>query len=70
MRYELLVPYKGNLDLYVVVDTGNTNEGESNLLDTMQIQQQAIAAQSNLLAIRRSQLEQCINLYLSLGGSW
>ena len=45
-------------------------EGESELLDTLQIQQQAIAAESNLLAIRRSQLEQRINLYLSLGGSW
>jgi len=45
-------------------------EGESELLDTLQIQQQAIAAESNLLAIRRGQLEQRINLYLSLGGSW
>jgi NodT family efflux transporter outer membrane factor (OMF) lipoprotein len=45
-------------------------EGESGLLDTLQIQQQAIAAESNLLAIRRSQLEQRINLYLTLGGSW
>ena len=45
-------------------------EGENELLDTLQIQQQAIAAESNLLAIRRSQLEQRINLYLSLGGSW
>jgi outer membrane protein TolC len=46
------------------------NEGESDLLDTLQIQQQAISAESNLLAIKRSQLEQLINLYLSLGGSW
>ena len=45
-------------------------EGESDLLDTLQIQQQAIAAESNLLSIKRSQLEQRINLYLSLGGSW
>ncbi len=45
-------------------------EGESELLDTLQIQQQAIAAESNLLSIKRLQLEQRINLYLSLGGSW
>jgi NodT family efflux transporter outer membrane factor (OMF) lipoprotein len=45
-------------------------EGESDLLDTLQIQQQAIVAESNLLSIKRSQLEQRINLYLSLGGSW
>lgn len=45
-------------------------EGESDLLDTLQIQQQAIAAESNLLSIKRSQLEQRINLYLSLGGGW
>lgn len=45
-------------------------EGESDLLDTLTIQQQAIAAESNLLSIKRAQLEQRINLYLSLGGSW
>ena len=46
------------------------NEGESSLLDTLQIQQQLISTNSNLLAIKRSQLEQRVNLYLSLGGSW
>jgi NodT family efflux transporter outer membrane factor (OMF) lipoprotein len=45
-------------------------EGESELLDTLQIQQQMISAKSNLLSIRRSQLEQQVNLYLALGGSW
>lgn len=45
-------------------------EGEIGLLDTLQIQQQAIAAESNLLSIKRTQLEQRINLYLALGGSW
>lgn len=45
-------------------------EGEIGLLDTLQIQQQNIAAESNLLSIKRLQLEQRINLYLSLGGSW
>ena len=46
------------------------NEGESGLLDKLLIQQQAIAAKSNLLAIQRSQLEQRINLYMALGGDW
>lgn len=45
-------------------------EGETELLDTLQIQQQAIKAESNLLSIKRTQLEQRINLYLALGGSW
>ncbi len=45
-------------------------EGETELLDTLQIQQQAISAESNLLSIKRLQLEQRINLYLSLGGEW
>jgi len=45
-------------------------EGESELLDTLQIQQQVISAQSNLLSVQRKQLEQRVNLYLALGGSW
>lgn len=45
-------------------------EGEIGLLDTLSIQQQAIAAESNLLSIERTQLEQRINLFLSLGGNW
>lgn len=45
-------------------------EGGIDLLDTLQLQQQAISAESNLIAIQRLQLEQRINLYLALGGSW
>jgi NodT family efflux transporter outer membrane factor (OMF) lipoprotein len=45
-------------------------EGENELLDTLQIQQQAMSAESSLLSIKRSQLEQRVNLYLALGGSW
>ncbi len=45
-------------------------EGEIGLLDTLNLQQQAISAQSNLLSLKRVQLEQRINLYLALGGSW
>lgn len=45
-------------------------EGEMKLLDALQIQQQAISAESNLLLVKRLLLEQRINLYLALGGSW
>jgi outer membrane protein TolC len=45
-------------------------EGESGILDTLQIQEQLIVAESNLLSVKRLQLEQRINLYLSLGGGW
>lgn len=45
-------------------------EGETELLDTLTIQQKSITAQSNLLSIKRALLEQRINLYLSLGGNW
>lgn len=45
-------------------------EGESGLLDTLQIQEQLIVAESNLLSVKRLQLDQRINLYLSLGGEW
>lgn len=45
-------------------------EGEIDLFDTLSIQQQTISAESNLLSMKRTQLEQRINMYLSLGGSW
>ena len=45
-------------------------EGEIGLLDTLNVQQQTISAQSSLLSLKRLQLEQRINLYLALGGDW
>lgn len=45
-------------------------EGESDLLDVLTIQQRVIATKSNLLSIQRQQLEQRINLHLALGGDW
>ena len=45
-------------------------EGESDLLDVLILQQNAIAADSNSVAIQRSLLEQRVNLYLALGGEW
>lgn len=45
-------------------------EGEIDLFDTLSIQQQTVSAESNLLSMKRVQLEQQVNLYLSLGGSW
>lgn len=45
-------------------------EGENELLETLQIQQQMMSAKSSLLTAKRSQLEQQVNLYLALGGDW
>jgi outer membrane protein TolC len=45
-------------------------EGESDLLEVLQIQQRKFAAQSNLISLERSELDQFINLNLALGGSW
>ena len=45
-------------------------EGEIDLLDTLTIQREAIMAESTLLSVKRAQLDQQIDLYLSLGGSW
>ncbi len=46
------------------------NEGETDLLDVLTIQQRLTAAQSNLIALQRAILEQRVNLHLSLGGQW
>lgn len=45
-------------------------EGEVDLLSLLTIQEQKLASQSNLLALKRGQLDQRINLYLALGGHW
>ena len=45
-------------------------EGEIDLLDTLTLQREAITAESKVLSIKRAQLDQQIDLYLSLGGGW
>ncbi len=45
-------------------------EGEIELLDVLTLQQQAISADSNSVAIKRALLDQRVNLYLALGGVW
>jgi len=45
-------------------------EGESDLMDVLTLQQNAIVADSNSVAIKRNLLEQRVNLYLALGGEW
>ena len=45
-------------------------EGESDLLESLTNHQQAISAESQLISIKRLELEQRINLYLALGGAW
>ncbi|MFK8068204.1 MAG: TolC family protein [Gammaproteobacteria bacterium] len=44
------------------------NEGETDLLDVLTIQQRMFGSQSNMISLERSQLEQFINLQLALGG--
>ena len=46
------------------------SEGESELIDVLTIQQRQASADSNLIAIQRALLDQRINLYLALGGTW
>lgn len=45
-------------------------EGETDLLDVLSIQQRKFGAQSSLISLQRNQLEQFINLNLALGGDW
>ena len=45
-------------------------EGESSLLDLLNIQQRELAAKSNYSSVQRLQLEQRVGLNLALGGSW
>lgn len=45
-------------------------EGEGDLIDVLTVQQRVDAAQSNLLSVRRTQLQQFVDLNLALGGDW
>lgn len=46
------------------------NEGEIDLLSVLQLEQSAFGARSNLLTLRRLELDQYIDLNLALGGDW
>ncbi len=46
------------------------DEGETDLIDVLSIQQRVFATESNLVSIERQRLEQRVNLNLALGGSW
>ncbi|MEM8981558.1 MAG: efflux transporter outer membrane subunit [Pseudomonadota bacterium] len=45
-------------------------EGETNLLDVLQVQSTTLSADSALVTVRREQLDEWIALNLALGGSW
>ncbi|MGH1472508.1 MAG: TolC family protein [Cellvibrionaceae bacterium] len=45
-------------------------EGEIALVDLLAMQQRVLSASSNKLSVQRLALEQRINLFLALGGSW
>ncbi|MEM6651627.1 MAG: TolC family protein [Pseudomonadota bacterium] len=46
------------------------DEGETDLIDVLNIQNRVLGAESNLITVRRSQLTERVNLNLALGGSW
>lgn len=46
------------------------DEGETDLIDVLSIQQRVFATESNLTSVRRALLEQRVNLNLALGGGW
>ena len=46
------------------------DEGESDLLDVLTIQQRLFGAEASLIAIERAQLDQFVALNLALGGDW
>lgn len=45
-------------------------EGEIDLIDVLSIQQRVFGAQSNLLSLKRAQLNQYLEISLALGGDW
>ena len=46
------------------------DEGETDLIDVLTIQQRVFSTESNLVSVERQRLEQRVNLNLALGGSW
>lgn len=46
------------------------DEGETDLIDVLTIQQRVFSTESNLAAVQRLLLDQRVNLNLALGGSW
>ncbi len=46
------------------------NEGETDLIDVLTIQQRVFSTQSNLTSVQRSLLQQRVDLNLALGGDW
>lgn len=46
------------------------DEGETDLLSVLQLQQSAFGAQSTALTVRRLELDQYVDLNLALGGNW
>ncbi|MEO0550507.1 MAG: TolC family protein [Pseudomonadota bacterium] len=46
------------------------DEGETDLLDVLTIQQRVLSSEGDLVSVERAQLDQWVGLNLSLGGSW
>ena len=45
-------------------------EGETDLLDVLSIQQRVLSSEGDLVSIERAQLDEWVSLNLALGGSW
>ncbi len=45
-------------------------EGETDVLDVLSIQQRKYSSEGSLIRLERSELEQFIDLNLALGGDW
>ena len=45
-------------------------EGETDLIDVLDVQSRVFAAESELISVQRSQLSERVSLSLALGGSW
>lgn len=58
-----------NDEAYRIADL-RYREGETDILDVLNIQNRVSSLRSSLVSLRRAQLEQRVNLFLALGGDW
>lgn len=58
-----------NDEAYRIADL-RYREGETDILDVLNIQNRVSNSRSSLVSLRRAQLEQRVNLFLALGGDW
>ncbi|MDY0223653.1 MAG: efflux transporter outer membrane subunit [Desulfobacterium sp.] len=69
-RAKALLEVKNEINKAYKIADLRYREGEVELIDVLNIQQRLTDADSKIIALKRAQLEQRINLYLALGGEW